>query len=105
MNLQPLKDKVLVQVTNREEKTDSGIILPESVEQDNRQAVVVAVGSGMVSQNGTVVPLGVEVGDKVILVKHGGTELRENGKMYVMVRASDILAVMEDQEQETLEGG
>jgi chaperonin GroES len=91
----PLGDRVLIEIPSREEKTKGGIIIPDTVNQEKpEQGVVVAVGSGRVTENGNVIPVKVKIGDKVVFSKYGYDEITVEGKKYYMLREENILAVL-----------
>ncbi len=94
MTLKPLSDRVVVTMVEVEETTKSGIILTASAKEKPQIAEVIAVGPGMV-QDGKLVPMTVKVGDKVITSKYSGTEIKLDGKDYIVVSQSDILAIVE----------
>lgn len=94
MNLKPLGDRVVVKFVEAEEKTKSGIILTSSAQEKPQIACVIAVGPGEVV-DGQRVPMEVKVGDKVILGKYAGTEVKLDSEEYVVARQSDILAIVE----------
>ena len=94
MNLKPLGDKVIVEVLEAKEKTKGGIILPDSAQEKPQEAKVVAVGSGKVLPNGTVVPPDVKSGDRVLFGKYSGNEVKVNGKELLIINQDDILAVI-----------
>ena len=91
MKLVPLEDRVVVKVIEEEDKTVSGIVLPDTAKEKPQKATVVAVGPGRYD-NGTLVPMGVAEGDTVIFSKYGGTEVKVDGEELLILRASDILA-------------
>ena len=94
MTIKPLADRVVVKLTEVEEKTGSGIILAASAKEKPQIAEVLAVGpGGMV--DGNKVEMYVKVGDKVITSKYSGTEVKLNKEEYIIVRQSDILAIVE----------
>lgn len=93
--LKPLADRVLVEPFESEEKTASGIVLPDSAKEKPQEGRVIAVGPGRVTENGERVALEVKEGDKVIYSKYSGTEVKHDGKEYLIMRESDILAVIE----------
>lgn len=100
MNLKPLADRVIVEPIEHEEKTPSGIILPETAKEKPQEGKVIAVGLGRWDEEGNKrVPLDVKVGDRVIFAKYSGTEFkqRENGteKKYLILNERDILAIVE----------
>ena len=90
--LTPLRDKVIVKPAPAEEKTKSGIVLPDSAKEKPVEGTVIAVGTGEIS-NGQRFPLEVKVGDKVIYSKYGGTEVKVDNEEYVILSERDILAV------------
>ncbi len=94
MNLKPLGDRVVIQQLEAEEKTKSGIVLPTQAKEKPQEAEVVAVGPGA-TVDGKVVPMQVVPGDKVIYSKYAGTEVKVDGKEYIIVKESDILAIVE----------
>ncbi|WP_167630517.1 co-chaperone GroES [Listeria valentina] len=91
--LKPLGDRVVIEVIEAEEKTASGIVLPDSAKEKPQEGKVVAVGSGRVLDNGTKEPLEVKEGDRIIFSKYSGTEVTYEGKDLLIIRESDILAV------------
>ena len=94
MTIKPLFDKVVVEATEIEEKTKSGFILPTAAQEKQQTAKVVAVGPGGVI-DGKEVTMQVKAGDKVIYSKYSGTEVELEKEKYVIVKQSDILAVVE----------
>ncbi|KUK14599.1 MAG: 10 kDa chaperonin [bacterium 42_11] len=95
MKLRPLGDRVVVKVLETEEKTKSGIVLPDTAKEKPQQGEVIAVGTGRILDNGQKVPLEVKVGDKVIFSKYAGTEVKVEGGEYLILSERDILAVVE----------
>ncbi|HOQ16791.1 MAG TPA: co-chaperone GroES [Defluviitaleaceae bacterium] len=94
MNLKPLGDRVVLKQLEAEEKTKSGIVLPNQAKERPQEAEVVAVGPGGVV-DGKEVKMEVKVGDKVIYSKYAGTEVKIDDVEYIVVRQSDILAIVE----------
>ncbi|HZK49737.1 MAG TPA: co-chaperone GroES [Thermoleophilia bacterium] len=94
MKIVPLEDRVVVRVLEEEEKTASGIVLPDTAKEKPQKAKVVAVGPGRYD-DGALVPMGVAEGDTVIFSKYGGTEVKIDGGEVLILRASDILAKVE----------
>lgn len=92
--IQPLLDRVLLEKKEIEKKTASGIVLPESSAEKPSTATVVAVGPGRLDEAGKLVSVGVEVGDVVIYKQYSTTEVKDNGKEYLIVDSKDILAVV-----------
>ena len=94
LNLKPLGDKILVQRLKAEEKTASGIYLPESAKEKPQHAKVVRVGTGKKTDSGEVLPFQVKEGDTVVLGKWGGTEVKVDGEEYVVLGEDEVLAVV-----------
>ncbi|GAE36593.1 co-chaperone GroES [Halalkalibacter akibai] len=92
--LKPLGDRVVIELVESEEKTASGIVLPDSAKEKPQEGKVVAVGSGRVTENGERVALEVSEGNTIIFSKYAGTEVKFEGKEYLILRESDILAVI-----------
>lgn len=94
MKLRPLEDRVVVKPIEAEERTKSGIVLPDTAKEKPQQGEVVAVGPGRF-EDGQRVPMEVKVGDTVIYSKYGGTEVKIEGEEYIILSSRDILAVIE----------
>jgi chaperonin GroES len=94
MNIKPLGDRILVKVVESEETTKSGIVLPGTAKEKPMQGEVLAVGSGEMI-DGKKVPLELKKGDKIIYSKYAGTEVKVDGNEYLIIRQSDVLAVIE----------
>lgn len=94
MKLRPLEDRVVVKPIEAEERTKSGIVLPDTAKEKPQQGEVIAVGPGRY-EDGQRVPMEVKVGDKVIYSKYGGTEVKIEGEEYIILSSRDILAVIE----------
>ena len=92
--IKPLGDRVVIRVLEQEEKTASGIFLPDTAKEKPSQGEVVAVGTGKLQDNGTRSPLEVSVGDKIIFSKYAGTEVKYDGVDYLIVSERDILATI-----------
>ncbi|AKG74745.1 co-chaperone GroES [Salinicoccus halodurans] len=93
--LKPLGNRVVIDLTQKEETTKSGIILTESAKEKPQEGTVTAVGSGKVLENGTRVDLEVKKGDRVVYSKFAGTEVKHEDKDYLILADTDILAVIE----------
>jgi chaperonin GroES len=93
MNIKPLGDRVVIKVLESEERTKSGIVLPDTAKEKPQQGEVLAVGSGEII-DGKKVALEVKEGDKVIYSKYAGTEVKVDGEEYLILRQSDILAIV-----------
>ncbi|MFA4838207.1 MAG: co-chaperone GroES [Candidatus Neomarinimicrobiota bacterium] len=93
MTVKPLADRVVVKPSEAEEKTHGGIILPDTAKEKPQQGSVIAVGPGKF-ENGVKVPMEVKVGDKVLYGKYSGTEVSIDGEDYLIMKESDILAIL-----------
>ncbi|HHY13171.1 MAG TPA: co-chaperone GroES [Thermoanaerobacterales bacterium] len=94
MNIRPIGDRVVIKVLEGEEKTKGGIVLPDTAKEKPQEGEVMAVGSGELIE-GKKVPLEVKAGDKIIFSKYAGTEVKFEGEEYLILRQSDILAILE----------
>ena len=92
VKLQPLADRVVVKPSEREDKTKSGIYLPDTVKEKPQEGKVIAIGPGRLSEEGKRIAVDVKVGDTVIYAKYGGTEIKIDDEELIILRASDILA-------------
>ena len=92
MNLQPLGDRLIVEVLDEEETTFSGIVLPDTAKEKPQRGRVLAVGPGSRNDKGELVPLDVAEGDEVIFSKYGGTEVKVGADELLILRESDVLA-------------
>ncbi len=95
MSFRPLHDRVLVRRVEQEEKTAGGIIIPDTAKEKPMEGEILAVGSGHKTEDGTVTPLDVNVGDKVLFGKWSGTEVKIDGEDLIIMKESDILGVVE----------
>jgi len=95
MKLKPLQDRVIVKQSDAEEKTKSGILLPDSAKEKPTKGKVIAVGPGKVDDNGKRHVLGVKTGETVYYGKYSGTDVEVEGEKFVILRESDILGVLE----------
>lgn len=93
--IKPLEDRVLIKMVEAEETTKSGIILTSASQEKPQIAEVVAVGPGSKNSEGEKIEMQVKVGDRVITNKYSGTEVKYEGSEYIIVRQSDILAIVE----------
>ena len=93
-SLKPLDDRIVVKVTEEEEKTSFGIVIPDTAKEKPTEGEVIAVGPGKFEDGGRV-PMDVKPGDKVIFSKYGGTEVKVEGQEYLLLSARDVLAVIE----------
>ncbi|HOB09065.1 MAG: co-chaperone GroES [Limnochordia bacterium] len=94
MNLKPLGDRVILKVLEAEEKTASGIFLPDNAKEKPQQGKVLAVGPGKYNDKGELIKVQVKEGDVVIFAKYAGTEVKYQGEEYLIVKESDLLAVV-----------
>lgn len=95
VNLKPLSDRVVVSPAEEESATSpGGIIIPDTAKEKPQQGSIVAVGPGRTTDEGTLIEMGVSVGDTVIYSKYAGTEYSQNGNDYLILRESDILAIV-----------
>ncbi len=94
VNLKPLADRVVVQPAAAEEKTKSGIIIPDTAKEKPQRGEVVAVGAGKVADSGNLIKPTVSVGDTVLYGKYSGTEITIEGEDYLIMKESDILAIV-----------
>ncbi len=93
MKLQPLEDRIVVRTAEAEEKTASGLVIPDTAKEKPQQGEVLAVGPGRRSdQTGEIIPLDISVGDTVVYSKYGGTEISHEGNDYLILNARDVLA-------------
>ena len=92
--LKPLGDRIIIELVESEEKTASGIVLPDTAKEKPQEGKVVAVGTGRVLENGERVALEVTEGDRIIFSKYAGTEVKYEGNEYLILRENDILAVI-----------
>ena len=94
MAFRPLHDRVLVRRIEAEEKTAGGIIIPDSAKEKPSEGEIVSVGSGTRSENGTVTPLDVKAGDRVLFGKWSGTEVKVDGEDLLIMKESDLLGII-----------
>jgi chaperonin GroES len=94
MKIKPLHDRVLVKRNAQETKTKSGIIIPDTAQDKPMEGEVVAVGSGARDESGKIIPLDVKVGDTILFAKWGGNEIKFEDQEYLIMKESDILAIV-----------
>ncbi|CQR72168.1 10 kDa chaperonin [Sporomusa ovata DSM 2662] len=92
--IKPLGDRVVIEALAKEEVTKSGIVLPDTVKEKPQEGKIVAVGTGKTLENGQKVALDVKVGDNIIFSKYAGTEVKVEGKEYLIISERDILAII-----------
>jgi chaperonin GroES len=95
MNIKPLGDRVLVQPVEDQEVKKGGIIIPDTAKEKPQEGKVIAVGTGKRDEHGKLIPFEVKKGDRVLISKYGGTEIKIDGKDYLIMREDDILGVIE----------
>lgn len=94
MKFRPLHDRVLVCRIEQEEKTPGGIIIPDTAKEKPMEGEVISVGSGTRSEEGKVTPLDVKAGDRILFGKWSGTEIKLDGKDYLVMKESDIMGII-----------
>jgi len=95
LNVRPLGDRILVEPAEEKEVKKGGIIIPDSAKEKPTESIVVALGTGKVDDKGNKVPFEVKKGDRVLVSKYGGTEIKLNDKEYKILSSEDILAIIE----------
>ena len=95
MKIRPLHDRVVVRRVEDERTSPGGIVIPDTAAEKPMQGEVLAVGNGKIQEDGSVRPLDVKIGDKVLFGKYAGTEFRQDGEEVLMMREDDIMAVIE----------
>jgi chaperonin GroES len=95
INVKPLGDKILVEPAEEREVKKGGIIIPDSAKEKPTEGIVIALGTGKTDDNGKKVPFEVKKGDRVLVSKYGGTEIKLNDKDYKIMSSDDILAIIE----------
>lgn len=92
--LKPLGDRIVIELIEAEEKTSSGIVIPDSAKEKPQEGKVFATGNGRVLENGQRIDLEVKEGDRILFSKYAGTEIKHEGNEYLILRESDILAII-----------
>jgi chaperonin GroES len=95
MKIKPLHDRVIVKRNESEQKTASGIIIPDTAKEKPQEGIVIAVGTGIRKEDGTVLPLDVKEGDKILFGKYAGTEIKIEGDEFLMMKEDDILGIIQ----------
>ena len=95
MKVRPLHDRVIVKRLDEERTSPGGIVIPDTAAEKPVQGKIIAVGKGKILENGTVRPLDVKVGDKILFGKYGGTEVRVDGEDLLVMREEDVMAIIE----------
>lgn len=94
MTFRPLHDRVLVKRIEAEEKTKSGLIIPDTAKEKPMEGEVISVGSGIRQENGTITPLDVKAGDRILFGKWSGTEIKLNNQDFIVMKESDIMGIL-----------
>jgi len=94
VNVKPLADRVLVQPLDEKEVKKGGIIIPDTAKEKPQEGTVVALGTGKTDENGKKIEFTVKAGDKVLISKYGGTEIKIDGESYLIMREDDILGIL-----------
>ena len=95
MKIRPLQDRVIVERVEEEERTKSGIIIPDTAKEKPQEGKVIAVGQGKRTEEGKLLPVSVKAGDRILFGKYSGTEVKLNGNEYLIMREEDILGIVE----------
>jgi chaperonin GroES len=95
MKMRPLHDRIVVKRIDEDEKTRGGLFIPDTAKEKPQQGRVVAVGNGKLLEDGTIRPLDVHKGDKVLFTKYSGTEIQIEGEEHLIIREDDVLGVLE----------
>jgi chaperonin GroES len=95
MNIRPLHDRIIVERVEEETKTAGGLIIPDTAKEKPQQGKVIAIGKGKVTEDGKLLGMDVKVGDRILFGKYSGTEIKIEGKEYLMMREDDVLGVIE----------
>jgi chaperonin GroES len=99
MKIRPLQDRILIRRLEEQEKTAGGIIIPDTAKEKPQEGQVVAAGRGKVRDDGTITPLDVAKGDRVLFGKYAGTEVTLDGDDYTILREEDVLAIVESKKK------
>lgn len=92
--MKPLHNRILVERLNADEKTASGIIIPDTAKEKPQEGKVIAAGPGMKDKAGNLIPMDVKVGDRILFTKYGGTEVKLDGKDYLILKEDDVMGVL-----------
>lgn len=96
MTIRPLQDRILVKRIEEENKTAGGIIIPDTAKEKPSMGIVEAVGNGLKTEDGKIIPLDIKVGDKVVFGKWSGTEVKVNGEDRLIMKESEVFGIFED---------
>jgi chaperonin GroES len=94
VNLKPLGDRVLIKPSPKEEVTKSGLVIPDTAKEKPQEGTVLAIGPGRTDDEGKRIPMDVKVGDRVLYAKYAGTEVKLEGEEYLILKETDILAIV-----------
>ena len=95
MKIRPLHDRIIVKRLESEEKTKGGIIIPDTAKEKPQEAKVIAVGKGKITEDGKLQPMEVQKGDRILVGKYSGSEIKIDGEEHVIIREDDVLAILE----------
>ena len=95
MKFRPLHDRIIIRRIEGEEKTKGGIIIPDTAKEKPQEAKVIAVGKGKVTDDGKLQPMEVQKGDRILVGKYSGSEIKIDGEEHVIIREDDVLAILE----------
>ena len=95
LKLRPLGDRIVVEPLEQEERTESGLYIPETAKEKPQKGKILAVGAGRRDDDGKRIPMDVEVGQSILFAKYGGTEVKLDGKKLLILKESDVLAILE----------
>ncbi len=95
MKIRPLQDRILVKRIDEEDKTSGGIIIPDTAKEKPQEGKVIAVGNGKIKEDGTVQPLDVKKGDRLLFSKYAGTEVNIEGEEHLIIREDDVLGILQ----------
>lgn len=95
MKIRPLHDRIIVERIEEEAKTAGGLIIPDTAKEKPQQGKIIAVGKGKVTEDGKILGMDVKVGDRILFGKYSGTEIKLEGKEFLMMREEDVLGVVE----------
>jgi chaperonin GroES len=95
LNIKPIGDRILVEPVEEKETKKGGIIIPDTAKEKPQEGIVIALGTGKTDDNGKKIPFEVKVGDRVLVSKYGGTEIKIGGKEYKILSSDDVLAVID----------
>jgi len=95
MNLKPTRDRIVIRLLEAETQTKSGIFIPDAAVEKPNQGEVLATGGGRITEDGTVIPMEVKTGDRVLFGKHAGTPIKVDGEEYHILKEEDVMAIVE----------